>query len=336
MHAPRYGPLSATADGQRSPADQPPVVADTELVRLVRELPQGDPRREAAYEELINRFRPVVHGYARRYRHSPEAQEELIQAGYIGLLTAINNFDPAVGSSLLAYARPCIGGEIKRHFRDKRWQIRVHRSAQELRAQVLRCEDELIQRLGRLPTEAEVAEELHLERSAIAEARAADQAFHPLSLDAPFSADAEGSTLGDFIGGTDEHLETILGMASVWPHLAELSEREQMIVKLRFYGNMTQSQIAQRIGISQMHVSRLLAHSIGYLRDKIVNGDQRQDGATTRAGRSRTAPRQPQPSAQSAAAAGLSGLPPSGAAARHVPRWHNWPAASRSHPRCDA
>ena len=239
---------------------------DAELVRIVQSADRGNPDREAAYEELVSRYAPVVRSCARHYLHSPEPQEELIQAGYIGLLTAITNFDSSLGTSLLAYARPCISGEIKRHFRDKRWQVRVRRSAQELRAQLLTAESELFQSLGRVPGDRELAQYLHLDEESIREARAADQAFRPLSLDAPVAADAEDATLGDRLGEDDDQLETMISMEAVWAHFADLPEREQQIVRLRFYGNMTQSQIAAQMGISQMHVSRLLARSLHNLR----------------------------------------------------------------------
>lgn len=242
---------------------------DAELIRIVQFASPGDPDREAAYEELVNRYAPVVRSCARHYLHSPEPQEELIQAGYIGLLTAISNFDSSLGTSLLAYARPCISGEIKRHFRDKRWHVRVRRSAQELRAQLLQAESELFQSLGHVPGDRELAQHMHLDEESIRDARAADQAFRPLSLDAPFAVGAEDGTLGDRLGEDDDQLENMISMEAVWAHFGGLPEREQQIVQLRFYGNMTQAQIAAELGISQMHVSRLLTRSLRYLRAAI-------------------------------------------------------------------
>ena len=254
---------------------------DADLIRLVQSLPPGDADREAAYEQLVKRYKPLVQSYAMRYLHSPEPQDELIQAGYIGLLSAINNFDASLGTSLLAYARPCISGEIKRHFRDKRWQVRVRRAAQELRAEVLAAEAELTQQLSRMPTDAEVAEHLQLSAEEIDEARKADRAFHALSLDAPFSADPDAGTLGDLLGDDSAHdMETSLSMNAVWAHMPELPEREQHIVSLRFYGNMTQAQIGERLGISQMHVSRLLTHALGFLKERVLAAEDNDSDAS--------------------------------------------------------
>lgn len=263
------------------PPARPGAQDDADLIVMVQSLPVGDRQREAAFEELVRRYQPLVHSYAMRYLHSPEPQEELVQAGYIGLLSAINNFDPSLGSSLLAYARPCISGEIKRHFRDKRWQVRVRRAAQELRAEVLKCEADLTQELSRRPTEAEIAARLQLSEDEVDEARRADRAFHALSLDAPFSADPDAGTLGEVL--PDDHsddLDKSLSIDAVWTHMPELPEREQYILSLRFFGNMTQSQIGECLGISQMHVSRLLAHALRFLKERILSQDEARRGAS--------------------------------------------------------
>jgi RNA polymerase sigma-B factor len=136
--------------------------------------------------------------------------EDLVQTGYVGLLNAINRFDPAVGCGLLAYARPCILGEIKRYFRDKRWPVRVLRSIQELRSEVLRAESDLTQRLSRSPSDQELADHLRLDPTEVREGRRADRAFQALSLDAPMNADAD-ATLADTIG-TEDPLDTIMDM----------------------------------------------------------------------------------------------------------------------------
>src|SRR6516162_3672699 len=130
-----------------SPADEPD---DQALVRLVQTLPRDSDEHEAACEQLIIRYQSLVRSCAQRYWQSPESQEELMQVGYVGLLKAINNFDPAIGGSLVAYAQPCISGEIKRHFRDKRWQVHVRRSAQELRLEIRKARGELAQKLSRM------------------------------------------------------------------------------------------------------------------------------------------------------------------------------------------
>src|SRR5215510_13390327 len=135
-------------------------IADPELVKLVQSLPRDSEQRTAACEKLIGRYESLVRACAQRYRHSPESPEELMQVGYVGLLKAINNFDPDLGSNLASYAQPCITGEIKRHFRDKRWGVHVKRSTQELRLELCRVRAELTQQLSRAPKDAELAQQL--------------------------------------------------------------------------------------------------------------------------------------------------------------------------------
>jgi RNA polymerase sigma-B factor len=251
---------------------------DLELVMLVQAQPRESPEREAACEELIHRYKGLVRSCAQRYRDSPESQDELTQVGYVGLMKAINNFDPQVGSSLVAYALPCISGEIKRHFRDKRWQVHVKRSAQELRLEVRTAAAELTQQLGRKPRDAELARHLRVSEQDLYDARRADLVFQASSLDAPLSDGHDATALADLLGADDSRMEHALDMEAVWTHWDELPRREQRLLMMRFYGNMTQADIAEQLGISQMHVSRLLARALTYLRGRILNpeGDGQQ------------------------------------------------------------
>jgi RNA polymerase sigma-B factor len=244
-------------------------MSDPELVKLVQSLPRGSTERDVACEALVNRYESLVRSCAQRYRHTPESPEELMQVGYVGLLKAINNFDPELGSSLASYAQPCITGEIKRHFRDKRWHVHVKRSIQELRLELRRARTELTQQLSRAPKDAELAELLGVSDDDLRDAQRAELAFHASSLDGPRSAGAEGN-LADLLGEDDPQLEHTLDMESVWAHWSELPEREQRLLMMRFYGNMTQAEIGKRLGISQMHVSRLLASALGYLRGCVL------------------------------------------------------------------
>jgi RNA polymerase sigma-B factor len=205
-----------------------------------------------------------------RYRGSTEPQEELMQVGYVGLLKAINNFDPAVGTSLASYAQPCVSGEIKRHFRDRRWQVHVKRSLQELRLEIRNARAELTATLGRTPTDAELARQLDISEDDVREARRAELAFHSASLDSPTGEDG-AATLGDLIGADDPQLEHVIDMQAVWEHWSDLPDRAQQLLLMRFYGNMTQAEIGARLGISQMHVSRLLAEAIAYLRAQLID-----------------------------------------------------------------
>ncbi len=193
-----------------------------------------------------------------------------MQVGYVGLVKAINNFDPAFGGSLAAYAQPCISGEVKRHFRDKRWQVRVKRSAQELLLEVRQASADLAQQLGRVPADTELARHLGVSDADLLEARRADLFFHAPSLDAPLPSTEGLARLADLLGEEDPRLALAVDMNAVSAHWTELPARERRILLMRFYGNMTQAEIGTRLGISQMHVSRLQAAALSYLRDRLL------------------------------------------------------------------
>jgi RNA polymerase sigma-B factor len=246
---------------------------DLELLRVMRALPQQSPRRADACDVLVGRYKKLVRSCVRRYMDSPEPTEDLMQVGYVGLLKAINNFDPEVGTNLSAYAQPCITGEIKRHFRDKRWQVHVRRAAQELLLETKAATEVLTQRLGRDPSDAELARYLGVTERELLEARRADVVFHVYSLDAPLSERDDSSELADVLGAEDDEVEHAVDMEAVTAHWKELPTREQRILLLRFYGNLTQAEIGERLGISQMHVSRLLARALAYLRGCLAEGE---------------------------------------------------------------
>jgi RNA polymerase sigma-B factor len=244
---------------------------DQALLGIVRLLPQASERRMAACELLVTRYKGLVWSCVRRYRGSPEQADDLAQVGYVGLMKAINNFDPALCRSLATYAQPCISGEIKRHFRDKRWQLHVERSVQELILRVRAATGELTQDLGRLPTESDLASHLGVSGEDLRQAQRAELAFQPSSLDAPLASQAGLSTLADCLGGEDPRLDYMLSMQAVGTHWAELTPREQDILVMNFRGGMTQTEIGRRLGISQMHVSRLRAHALGHLRSRLLD-----------------------------------------------------------------
>lgn len=256
-------------------SDQPPASDlderdDAELLDMIRSLAREHPIREAACEVLVNRYRPLVRSCVRRFQNSPEPYEDLLQVGYVGLIKAINNYDPAAGTGLAGYALPCVSGEIKRYFRDKRWQVHVKRSLQELRLAARNATAELTQTLGHAPTDGDLAERLNVTEEEIREVRRAELAFQSSSLDAPLADDDGRASLADLIGTEDPHLEHVLDMESVWKHLSGLPDREQQLLLLRFYGNMTQAEIGKQLGISQMHVSRLLSEALEYLRERLL------------------------------------------------------------------
>jgi RNA polymerase sigma-B factor len=265
----------AAASVTRLPAVTVPAQeqADQDLVRLVQSLPHDSEAHDAACAELIGRYRSLVRSCAMRYRQSPESQEELMQVGYVGLLKAINNFDPALGGNLAAYAQPCVSGEIKRHFRDKRWQVHVKRSTQEMRQEMRRARVDLTQRLARSPRSDELAAHLGVSDDDLRDAERADLVFQASSLDAPLPGGDEAGNLAELMGAEDPQLEHALDIQAVWTHWGDLPARQQRLLMMRFYGNMSQTEIGERLGISQMHVSRLLGAALDYLRGCIVGED---------------------------------------------------------------
>jgi RNA polymerase sigma-B factor len=245
-------------------------LSDDELLGRFRALPRESDDRGEICEILVQRHEKLVRSCVRQYRGSPEPTEDLMQVGYVGLMKAINNYDPDLGNSLSAYAAPCVSGEIKRHFRDKRWQIHVRRSAQELLLEVRKATELLTHNLGRTPTDDELAEHLGVSGDDLLEARQADMVFSAYSLDAPLSDRDDPAQLGDVLGAEDLEMEQAIDMEAVATHWRELPEREQRILVMRFYGNLTQAEIGTRLGISQMHVSRLLARALSHLRSRLL------------------------------------------------------------------
>jgi RNA polymerase sigma-B factor len=266
---PRSGKAGSLAAGL------PDGATDEVLIELVQSLPYASPKRAAAYDELVRRYDFVVRGCVRRYRDSPEPMEDLMQVGYLGLLKAISNFNSALGTSLIAYAQPCVSGELKRHFRDKRWQVRVHRTSQEHMLAVRDVRAALTQQLGRLPEDHELADAAGLSIDELREAERAEIVFHPHYLDAPVSAGEEATTFGELLGCDDPAIEHAVDSDALWAHWSALPDRQQRILAMRFYGNMTQAEIGERLGISQMHVSRLLDAALSQLHHCLTGGAAR-------------------------------------------------------------
>jgi RNA polymerase sigma-B factor len=248
---------------------------DHALLGLVQSLPRASPSRVAACELLVTRYQGLVKSCVRPYWGGPVPTQDLMQVGYLGLLKAINHFDPAVGANLAAYARPCISGELKRYFRDKRWPLRVERPVQELVLQVRDATGPLAHQLGRTPTDSELATHLGVSGEELQRARLARLAFQPSSLDMPLAGQATTVTLADALGEEDPRLEHMLGMQAVAAHWGELPRREQQILIMDFHDGMTQAQIGQRLSISQMHVSRLRTHALGHLRARLLGPEPR-------------------------------------------------------------
>lgn len=241
-------------------------LSDAELLALYRE---DGAERDAACDVLVRRYTPLVRAIVRPFRNSPESTDDLMQVGFVGLLKAIRRFDPAFGNELRAYATPCISGEIKRHFRDKRWQVRVTRPLQELLLEMRGAAEDLVHELGRQPDDAELAARLGVAPEDLDEARRAAEGFSALSLDAPVGDGDDSVGLGDLLGVEDAGIEQAVGMDAIERHWDELPPREQKVLLLRFYGNHTQQEIADQLGLSQMHVSRLQARALAYLRKQL-------------------------------------------------------------------
>jgi RNA polymerase sigma-B factor len=224
-------------------------------------------------DELVRMHLPLVEYLARRFRNRGEPLEDLVQVATIGLIKSIDRFDLERGVEFSTYATPTIVGEIKRHFRDKGWAIRVPRRLQELKLTLTKATGELSQTLGRSPTVAELATHLSLSEEEILEGLESANAYSAISLDATDSGDEDSPAVSDSLGMVDEALEGVEYRESLKPLLDKLPPREKKILVLRFFGNMTQSQIAAELGISQMHVSRLLARTLAQLREGLLSDD---------------------------------------------------------------
>ncbi|GHF85532.1 RNA polymerase sigma factor SigF [Streptomyces filamentosus] len=235
----------------------------------LRSLPEGSPEKAELRNRLVRMHLPLVEHLARRFRNRGEPLDDLTQVATIGLIKSVDRFDPERGVEFSTYATPTVVGEIKRHFRDKGWAVRVPRRLQELRLSLTTATAELSQQHGRSPTVHELAERLGISEEEVLEGLESANAYSTLSLDVP-DTDDESPAVADTLGAEDEALEGVEYRESLKPLLEGLPPREKRILLLRFFGNMTQSQIAQEVGISQMHVSRLLARTLASLREKLL------------------------------------------------------------------
>lgn len=236
-------------------------------------LPPGSPERQEARNELVELHLPLVEYLARRFAGRGELHDDLVQVATIGLIKSVERFEPARGLEFSTYATPTIVGEIKRHFRDKGWAIRVPRRLQELKLALTKATATLSQSNGRSPTVAELSRHLGLSEEEVLEGLESANAYSTVSLDAPDGGDSDGQAVADTLGVIDDALEGVEYRESLKPLLEKLPPRERRILVLRFFGNMTQSKIADDLGISQMHVSRLLARTLAQLREDLLRED---------------------------------------------------------------
>jgi RNA polymerase sigma-B factor len=250
-----------------------------ELFERLAVLPADDPERARIRGYLVELHLPLVEYLARRFRNRGEWLDDLTQVATIGLIKSIDRFDLERGVEFSTYATPTIVGEIKRHFRDKGWAVRVPRRLQELKLSLTKAIGDLAQREGRAPTVSELAAHLQMSEEEVLEGLESANAYSTVSLDAPDSGDEDAPAVSDSLGMVDEALEGVEYRESLKPLLEQLPPREKKILLLRFFGNMTQSQIATELGISQMHVSRLLARTLAQLRQGLTTEDLRDRAA---------------------------------------------------------
>jgi len=244
-------------------------VDDKILLRRYHE--EGDLQ---AREKLIEQYMSLVRSLARRYSYRGEQLEDLVQIGAIGLIKAIDRFDIDRGVELTTYATPNIIGEIKRHFRDKGWAVRVPRGLQELNVQLSRLMEQLTVQLGRSPTIPELAKAAGVEEERVLEALESGRAYTSLSLSAGGGGDDDDLDPLESLGTEEHQYEVSEDRAVLAPGFRALDPRERMILQLRFFDGLTQSQIAQQVGISQMHVSRLIRRSLEKIRETIAADEE--------------------------------------------------------------
>jgi RNA polymerase sigma-B factor len=255
---------------------------ESDKVLLRRYHEEGD---VSAREQLIERYMSLVRSLARRYSYRGEQLDDLVQIGAIGLIKAIDRFDVNRGVELTTYATPNIIGEIKRHFRDRGWSVRVPRGLQELNIKLSRLLEELTVQLGRSPTIAELAKASGASEEEVLEALESGRAYSSLSLSTGSGGNEEGELDPLESLGTEEHqYEVSEDRAVLEPGFRVLDERERKILHLRFFEGLTQSQIAQQVGISQMHVSRLIRRSLEKIREEIASDEIPEAGGKAASG----------------------------------------------------
>lgn len=249
-------------------------VDDDAVLTLFEQL-ADDP---AAKDSIVRLFQPLTEYLARRFAGRGEPLDDLIQVANIGLLGAIERFDPSREVQFSTYAAATMVGELKRHFRDKGWTIRVPRRLQELGLRINRLLPAISQDLGRSPTIAELATRLEVDEEEVVDAMEAAQAYSTMSLDAPINED--GGTAADALGDVDPSMEQLDEWESIAPAIRDLPARERRVLYLRFFSGLTQSEIAEEIGVSQMHVSRILSQTLRILRGSLEAPESEpQEGA---------------------------------------------------------
>ncbi|MFF2519412.1 RNA polymerase sigma factor SigF [Streptomyces sp. NPDC058086] len=253
---------------KRHPHDDAPDTTDA--FRRLASLPPGR-QRDTLREQIVEAWLPMADRLASRFRNRGESLEDLRQVAALGLVKAVDRYDPELGNAFESYAVPTVTGEIKRHFRDHMWTLHVPRRVQDLRNRVRFAVQELSGTIsGRRPTVAEIAEHARMSEVDVRAGLEALESFTALSLDAEVPGSDDGYSLSDALGSVDPALDVVIDREAVKPRLRALPERERTILYMRFFGDMTQSRIADELGISQMHVSRLISRCCHRLRDQVM------------------------------------------------------------------
>jgi RNA polymerase sigma-B factor len=270
MHAVALEAVAPVAVTPPRHADEYHDVVDMFIV--LKSLPAESREYARQRERIITRCLQLADHVARHYDRRGENFEDLIQVARIGLVNAVNRFDPDKSSSFLGFAVPTMMGEVRRHFRDHGWSMHVPRRIRDRHGQITKATARLTHDLGRAPTASELSEMLDLDRQEVVESLIAAASYNVHSIDAPIAGgDGSPRMLADTIGDVDVEFDHITDREAVRPLLAALPERERTILYLRFFASMTQSQIAERVGVSQMHVSRILERTLSQLRDELVD-----------------------------------------------------------------
>jgi RNA polymerase sigma-B factor len=228
---------------------------------------------QATREELVRRYLPFAKNLALRYRGASESFDDLLQVASLGLVNAIDRFDPSRGTPFTAFASPTILGELKRHFRDRVWTVRVPRGLHDRMAEVDKAISALTVELQRSPSVGEIAAKLEVDPNDVLEVLEANHNRRPLSLDRPVGGEEDESAASEWVGDEDEGFELVEDKLALEGALPHLDERERLVLRLRFVEDMTQSQIAERIGHSQMHVSRILRRTLERIRAEVAEHD---------------------------------------------------------------
>jgi RNA polymerase sigma-B factor len=232
-------------------------------------LPADDPRHGEIRSRVVELCLPVAHRVARWFRFDGLLQDDLVQVASMGLVQALNRYDPRLGFEFLGFAVPTMCGELRHYLRDLTWTLHVPRAVQETRVRVRRGREELTQSLRREPTTGELAVHLDLSEAEVAEADLASSARRPMSLNHHVAAD-EPVELVELLGDRDAEFERVEYHMDIWKHVAELPDRDRELIAMRFFGELTQKEIGQRMGVSQMHVSRLLNRALAVLRGRLL------------------------------------------------------------------